>query len=91
MLIEAQAAGCPVVTTDVGGAREAVAEDVTGIVVRERSARALAGAVLTILADASWRERAQAHGPGFVDQNFGFERMIDETIDVYGTERRAAL
>jgi glycosyltransferase involved in cell wall biosynthesis len=86
VLIEAQAAGCPVVTADVGGAREAVAEGITGIVVRERSARELAHAVLSILADPSWRERTQAQGPAFVDRNFGFKRMIDETIEVYGTE-----
>ena len=35
MLIEAQAAGCPVVTTDVGGTREAIFEGVTGILVKE--------------------------------------------------------
>lgn len=85
MLIEAQAAGCPVVTTDVGGVREAISDGVTGIVVEQRSAQKLATAVLTILQDSSWRERARTQGPLFVAQNFGLERMIDELVEVYNT------
>ena len=88
-LIEAQAAGCPVVTTSVGGAREAIADGVTGIVVRQRSPRKLRDAVLAILRDRSWRERARRQGPIFIRDNFGFEQMIDETIEVYDREGRA--
>ena len=83
MLLEAQAAGCPVVSTDVGGVREAISEGVTGIVVEQRSAQELAAAVLTILQDSSWRERARTLGPQFVAKNFGLKRMIDELVEVY--------
>src|SRR5262249_49812238 len=63
VLLEAQAAGRPVVTTDVGGAREAVVEGRTGLVVNQRSAEHLAKAVLTILSDNVWCARVRSEGP----------------------------
>ena len=46
----------------------------------------LANAVLTILHDCSWRERALKQGPAFVAQHFGLERMMDELIEIYAHE-----
>ena len=84
MLIEAQAAGCPVVATDVGGSREAILEGVTGILVKERSSHELANAVLKVLHDSAWREGARRQGPEFVGRNFSLERMMNELVEVYG-------
>ena len=85
VLVEAQAAGKPVVTTDVGGAREALLEAWTGLVVRQRSPEHLAAAVLAILSDKRWSTRLRTEGPKLVAERFGFERMIDQTIEAYGT------
>ncbi len=49
-LIEAMAAGKPVVATDVGGNREAVVHGETGLIVAARDAQALAAAMLDVLA-----------------------------------------
>jgi glycosyltransferase involved in cell wall biosynthesis len=87
VLLEAQAAGRPIVTTNVGGAREAVLENRTGVVVDQRSAEHLAQAVLTILSDDAWRTRLRSEGPSFVAERFGFERMISQTIEAYGVGR----
>jgi glycosyltransferase involved in cell wall biosynthesis len=84
MLIEAQAAGCPVVATDVGGSREAILEGVTGILVKERSPHELANAVLKVLHDTAWREGARRQGPEFVGRNFSLERMMNALVEVYG-------
>jgi glycosyltransferase involved in cell wall biosynthesis len=83
VLIEAQAAGIPIVAPDVGGTREALLDGVSGIIVDNRRASTLANATLQILDDRSWLERAAAHGPAFVSRRFGHSRMIDETIAVY--------
>jgi glycosyltransferase involved in cell wall biosynthesis len=85
VLVEAQAAGKPVVTTDVGGAREALIEAWTGLVVRQRSPEHLAAAVLAILSDKHWFTRVRTEGPKLVAERFGFERMIDQTIEAYET------
>jgi glycosyltransferase involved in cell wall biosynthesis len=83
VLIEAQAAGIPVVAPNVGGAGDTLLDGTTGIVVSSRGPSSLAGAVLQILDDPGWRQRAAMHGPAFVAQRFGHQRMIDETIAAY--------
>ena len=83
VLIEAQAAGMPVVAPNVGGVCETVLDGTTGIVVVDRRPSSLATAVLQILDDPSWPERAAIHGPVFASHRFGHQRMIDETIAVY--------
>jgi glycosyltransferase involved in cell wall biosynthesis len=55
VLIEYMAAGLPVITTDVGGAREAVSDGKTGFVVPPRDADAMAGRILRLLADPGER------------------------------------
>jgi asparagine synthase (glutamine-hydrolysing) len=84
VLIEAQAAGRPVVAADVGGVGEAVADGRTGCLVRGRSPQRLATAVLDVLGDPSWAGRAAAEGPAFVASRFGVERMITEMLEIYG-------
>jgi glycosyltransferase involved in cell wall biosynthesis len=87
VLIEAQAAGIPVVAPDVGGTSETVLDGKTGVVVGNRRPLNLANAVLQILDDPSWRDRAAIHGPIFVSKRFGHQRMIDETIAVYHSKQ----
>ena len=84
VLIEAQAAGRPVVAADVGGVSEAVADGKTGRVVRGRSPQRLAAAVLDVLGDPSWAARVEAEGPAFVTSRFGLERMVTEMLKIYG-------
>lgn len=83
VLIEAQAAGIPVVTTAVGGTAEAMLEGATGMLVRERTARGLADAVLKMSREPEWRQRAMDRGPSFVTGKFGMDRMVDQTVAVY--------
>ena len=70
---------------------EALLDGVTGILVGNRRASSLARAVLEILEDSGWRERAAAEGPAFVSKSFGHERMIDDTIAAYGCPSKADL
>ena len=83
VLIEAQAAGCPVIATDVGGTSEALADGITGRLVRERNPDHLARAVLDVLFDPTWRNRAKRQANNFVAKRFGFDRMVDRTLEMY--------
>jgi glycosyltransferase involved in cell wall biosynthesis len=83
VLIEAQAAGCPVVTTDAGGAGEALVDGMTGRLVRERSPDCIARAVLEVLFDQTWRDRPNKQAASFIANRFGFERMVDRTLEIY--------
>jgi glycosyltransferase involved in cell wall biosynthesis len=85
VLIEAQAAGVPVVAPDVGGIGETIAHGRTGCLVSGRDAARLANAVLEVLANPRLRRSARAHGPRFVSQRFDWGRKIDETIGHYNS------
>jgi glycosyltransferase involved in cell wall biosynthesis len=84
VLIEAQAAGVPVVAPPVGGTAEAFCNGKTGLLVENRSVPSLAGAVLEILAEPQWQQSASVYGPAFVSERFGQSRMVHETIALYG-------
>ncbi len=59
-IVEAIALGLPVVATDVGGVREAIADGVEGLLVPMSSPDRLAQAMITLLNDASLRTRLAA-------------------------------
>ena len=67
-LIEAMAAGCPVVATSVGGVADLVDDRATGLLVPSGDAGALAGAILELLCDdhlaQSLAASAQRQVPG---------------------------
>ncbi len=57
VLFEAEAAGLPIVATDVGGVAAALGQGSRGLLVPPRDARAAADAIARLAADASLRER----------------------------------
>ncbi|MGH9197790.1 MAG: glycosyltransferase, partial [Acidimicrobiia bacterium] len=85
VVLEAQLLGVPVVATEAGGTREAIDVNVTGWIVTGARPEALAERVLSVLDDPSWRVRASRAGPEFVAARFGLERMVEETLALYGT------
>jgi len=86
VLIEAQAAGRPVVAPDVGGVAETMISGLSGHVVATRSAKHLAKAIVAVLDDQEWRKNAAIQGPAFVARRFGLDRMLRETLEAYGLD-----
>ncbi len=84
VLLEAQWVGTPIVTTDVGGAREAIFDGRTGFVGPNDDADAIASLACRVLADPDFRARTATAGPAFVRRRFNMARMLDETIALYG-------
>ena len=82
-LLEAMAAGKPVVATDVGGNAEAVAEGVTGRIVPARDASALAAAVLRVLRSDDRGLAMGAEGRRRVRERFGCETMVRQYETAY--------
>ncbi len=89
VLLEAQWLGLPVVTTDAGGAAEAVLNGVTGIVVKNDDAASIADAVISILQNEDFCGLSRREGPSFVTSSYGMKRMIEETLDAYQIGDRA--
>jgi glycosyltransferase involved in cell wall biosynthesis len=82
-LLEAMAAGLPIVTTDVPGCREAVAHGVNGLVVPARDGAALAAALRTLIDDPELRRKFGAAGRERVAREFASPIIIAETLAVY--------
>jgi glycosyltransferase involved in cell wall biosynthesis len=82
-LIEAIAAGRPVVATDVGGVRAVVRDGETGFLVPPNDAVALGAAVRRLLEDPDLRRRMGAAGRAAVIERFGQDRLVREVGDLY--------
>ncbi len=82
-VLEAMAAGRPVVATDVGGVREAVLHGRTGLLVPPRDSIALADAIVALLSDPPRAAQLGAAARELVARRFTVERMVAETASVY--------
>jgi glycosyltransferase involved in cell wall biosynthesis len=83
VLLEAQALGVPVVATPGGGVPESLIDGTTGFIASVETPAAIARCVLTALKAREGANRI-AEGLAFINNRFGIERMIDETLAVYG-------
>jgi phosphatidyl-myo-inositol dimannoside synthase len=75
-LLEAAAAGLPVVATDCGGAREALAPGASGWLVPVRDAAALATVLRDIAAQPSELRRRGAYGRQWVATTFSWQSVV---------------
>ncbi len=82
-VMEAQAAGVPVVATAVGGVLELITDGVTGYLAPAANAAGLAEKLLQALADEPGRARIAARGRAFVLDQFSMQRMVAATEQLY--------
>ena len=83
VILEAQAAGKPVVATKVGGIVDIVAEDKTAILVAPRDVGALAFAIIKLIDDEHLRKSMSSAAEKFVDYRFSSKKMVQDIILVY--------
>jgi len=83
VLMEAQASGLPVVTTDVGAIREVVEDGASGFVVADRSADALAERLRHLIENPQvWPEMGRA-GRRLVEEKFDVRRLNERLVRIY--------
>ena len=70
--------GKPVVASDGGGTADLVEDGVTGHLVPQRDAKALAARLLALLADPEARTRMGAAGRARIEREFRMERIVDQ-------------
>jgi glycosyltransferase involved in cell wall biosynthesis len=80
---EAMAHGRPVVAGDVGGLRDLVVHEGTGLLVRPGDVRALREALSRLLGDADLRRRFGEAGRARIAEHFTWTRFADETLRAY--------
>jgi glycosyltransferase involved in cell wall biosynthesis len=81
-LLEAMAAGLPIVATDAGGNRESLGDGLAGMLVPAHDAQAMARAIDALLADAGARARLAANAIARARQ-YGIPETIDAHIALY--------
>jgi len=82
-VLEAMAAGKPVVATATGGTNEAVVAGKTGLMVPPRDPEALAAAIRTLLCDPARAARLAAAGRERVEKEFSLAEMVRRTTGIY--------
>ena len=85
-ILEAMAAGLPVVATDVGGIAEAVVDGETGILVPAADPQGLADALERLLADVEVQRRLGAAGRARALRLFDTPRYRAAQLDLYRRE-----
>jgi len=89
VIIEAMAAGKPVIATMSGGAPEIVQDGITGVLVPPRDPQAIARAALRMLQDSKIRQEMGRAGQRRAQEHFSLDRNIRETQAVYEELRKA--
>jgi L-malate glycosyltransferase len=82
-VMEAMAAGAPVVATAVGGTTELVIDGATGFLAPPADAEALAQRILDALQNPEWSARMAAQGRRRVLSQFSMRRMVESVERLY--------
>jgi glycosyltransferase involved in cell wall biosynthesis len=82
-ILEAMAAGVPVVATRVGGTPEVVTDEVSGVLVPARDPSAMAEAIHNLAAQSDRARRMGLEARRAVEQRFTIDRMVDQYAEVY--------
>ena len=83
ILIEAAACGRAVITTDVPGCRDAIYNGITGILVPERNAKALANSIKELAIDPILYKEMGKRGRKMAERRFDVNNVISKHFKIY--------
>lgn len=82
-ILEAMAAGKPIIATDVGGVQEAVIDGVNGYIVPPRDSKSLAEAMLVLIKTPNEAREMGAKGRRIVEQEFSIDVIARKFNYIY--------
>lgn len=83
VLLESQAIGRPIVTTDVPGCRDAIVNQETGILVPVKDAISLAEAISDLINDFDKRKNMGRKGRQLVEKEFSIDLVVSQHMTIY--------
>lgn len=82
-LIEAQASGIAILSTNVGGVKDIVLEGKTALLVSSDSREDFIKGLTQLIHDDEYRKNMAGNGGNFAFEKFHFRRMVDEVETLY--------
>ncbi len=82
-LIEAQAAGKPIISTRVGGVEDVVQEDITALLCKSDHPEEFAEQLSRLVTDQALRKNLSGGGRSFVVERFSFGRLVVDMDSLY--------
>jgi glycosyltransferase involved in cell wall biosynthesis len=82
-IMEAMANGIPVVATNVGGIRNLIKNNETGILVSSGDSKALADGIISLLKNKEKANMLSFNAQDFVQREFSLEKMVNKTEALY--------
>jgi glycosyltransferase involved in cell wall biosynthesis len=82
-VMEAASIGLPIIATDVGGTKEIITTDETGILVQKRDVGQLAEELYRLLADAELRGKLGKSARILAERKFNWDKITGEYIKLY--------
>jgi glycosyltransferase involved in cell wall biosynthesis len=83
VLLEAMAAGCPIVSTNVGGIGTAIQHGINGSLVNSQDSDALAKEIVRVLKDKELRSKYAANGLDIFEKQFSAIKMTRQYEKLY--------
>lgn len=91
VIMEAMAAGLPVISTPLGGIPEMVEHDVTGELVPERDPPAICGAIERLISDPERARRLGDRGRQIAKEKFSIETSVRQLREIFERIQGAAV
>tara|TARA_B000000532_G_scaffold244201_1_gene242990 strand:+ start:293 stop:1408 length:1116 start_codon:yes stop_codon:yes gene_type:complete len=83
VLLEASASGCAIITTDHPGCRDAIIENISGLLVRPRDAHSLYKKIYKLLINTNLIEKMANNGIALAQREFDINLVINDHFDIY--------
>tara|TARA_Y100000996_G_scaffold175048_1_gene136149 strand:- start:492 stop:1703 length:1212 start_codon:yes stop_codon:yes gene_type:complete len=82
-LIESQAAGKPVISTNVGGVSDIIKDKKTGIIVNSFDYRDYANKLYDLINDKELRKYMSKEGPKFIENKYSYKTLVNNIDNLY--------
>ncbi|MFX0199681.1 MAG: glycosyltransferase family 4 protein, partial [Candidatus Hodarchaeota archaeon] len=82
-IVEAMAAGAPIISTPIGGIPEAVIENRNGFLIKPGDVDALCSRLRLLLRDKNLRERMGRESLLIIQEKFDIEKITNKLVDLY--------
>ncbi len=84
-VMEAASIGLPIIATDVGGTREIITTDKTGILIKARDVGQLAEELCRLRANAELRKKLGGNARILAERKFNWDKITGEYIKLYAS------